>query len=140
MGPELSEGGSNDEWPPLCQRLQGVTVPVMGKTMRRKARQATKAENRPRFWGRHAVAAALANPERHIHRIWVTREAAAHFDIPASIPVSFAEGADLGRLVPHDAPHQGIVAEIERLEDILLADLLDQAEDGRPFVIGAAFR
>ena len=32
--------------------------------MRRKARQATKAENRPRFWGRHAVAAALANPDR----------------------------------------------------------------------------
>ena len=35
-----------------------------GDAMRRKARQASKAENRPRFWGRHAVAAALANPER----------------------------------------------------------------------------
>ena len=37
-----------------------------GGLMRRKARQASKAENRPRFWGRHAVAAALANPERRI--------------------------------------------------------------------------
>jgi len=103
--------------------------------MRRKARQATKAENRPRFWGRHAVAAALENPDRHIHRIWITREAAAQYDIPASIPVTYADGADLGRLVPRDAPHQGIVAEVERLEDILLADLLDQAEDHKPLLV-----
>jgi 23S rRNA (guanosine2251-2'-O)-methyltransferase len=103
--------------------------------MRRKARQASKPENRPRFWGRHAVAAALANPERRIVRIWATREAAGALDIPASINVTFADVADLGRLVPHDAPHQGVVAEVERLEDILLAELLDQAEDGRPLLV-----
>ena len=96
--------------------------------MRRKARQATKAENRPRFWGRHAVAAALANPERRIARIWATREAAAQYDIPSAIPVTYADGADLGRLVPRDAPHQGIVAEVERLDDLLLADLLDTSD------------
>jgi 23S rRNA (guanosine2251-2'-O)-methyltransferase len=102
--------------------------------MRRKARQATKPENRPRFWGRHAVAAALANPDREVVRIWVTREAAGDYDIDRSIPVTFADSADLGRLVPRDAPHQGIVAEVERLDDIHLADLLDQAEDGRPLL------
>ena len=103
--------------------------------MRRKARQASKPENRPRFWGRHAVAAALANPDRQIHRIWITREAAAQYDIPSAIPVTYADGADLGRLVPRDAPHQGIVAEVERLDDLLLADLLDQAGDGRPLLV-----
>lgn len=103
--------------------------------MRRKARQATKPENRPRLWGRHAVAAALANPERRIVRIWSTRDAAAEFDISAEVPVTYADAADLGRLVPRDAPHQGIVAEVERLPDILLADLLDQAEDGRPLLV-----
>ena len=103
--------------------------------MRRKARQATKAENRPRFWGRHAVAAALANPDRDIVRIWATREAAAEFDIPGTVPVTYADAADLGRMVPRDAPHQGVVAEVERLDDILLADLLDRAEDGRPLVV-----
>jgi len=107
----------------------------MARAMRRKARQLTKAENRPRFWGRHAVAAALANPERRIVRIWATREAAAEHDIPSGIPLTFADGADLARHVPRDAPHQGIVAEVERLEDILLADLLDQAEDGRPLLV-----
>ena len=103
--------------------------------MRRKARQASKPENRPRFWGRHAVAAALANPDREVARIWVTREAAAEYDIDKSIPVTFADAADLGRLVPRDAPHQGIVAEVERLPDLILADLLDGAEEGRPLLL-----
>jgi len=103
--------------------------------MRRKARQATKAENRPRFWGRHAVAAALANPDRNIVRIWATREAAADYDIDPAVPVTYADVADLGRLVPRDAPHQGIVAEVERLDDLLLADLLDRAEDRRPLLV-----
>jgi 23S rRNA (guanosine2251-2'-O)-methyltransferase len=103
--------------------------------MRRKARQAAKPENRPRFWGRHAVAAALANPERNVKRIWATREAAAHFDFDPAIPLSFADVADLGRLVPHDAPHQGIVIEIEKLPDLWLGDLLDGAGEGRPLLV-----
>jgi 23S rRNA (guanosine2251-2'-O)-methyltransferase len=103
--------------------------------MRRKARQASKPENRPRFWGRHAVSAALANPDRQVLRLWVTHEAAAEYDMPAGVPVTYADAADLGRLVPRDAPHQGIVAEVERLDDILLADLLDRAEDGRPLIV-----
>ncbi|MGZ8347846.1 MAG: TrmH family RNA methyltransferase, partial [Allosphingosinicella sp.] len=103
--------------------------------MRRKARQAAKPENRPRFWGRHAVGAALANPERQVVRLWATREAAALLPISGTIPVTFADVADLGRLVPHDAPHQGVVAEVERLPELLLADLLDAAEDGRPILV-----
>ena len=107
----------------------------MQPAMRRKARQSVKAENRPRFWGRHAVAAALDNPERQVKRIWVTREAAAQFDFDPSIPITFADAADLGRLVPGDAPHQGIVIEADRLEEIWLGDLLDLAEDGRPLLV-----
>jgi len=103
--------------------------------MRRKARQATKPENRPRFWGRHAVAAALDNPQRRVVRLWLTREAADFLVPPADLPVTYADVADLARLVPGDAPHQGCVAEVERLEDMLLADLLDQAEDERPLLV-----
>ena len=103
--------------------------------MRRKARQASKPENRPRFWGRHAISAALANPERDVVRLWATRDAAASLDIDPAIPVTYADVADLGRLVPRDAPHQGLVAEVERLPDLVLAELLDQAEDGRPLLV-----
>jgi 23S rRNA (guanosine2251-2'-O)-methyltransferase len=103
--------------------------------MRRKARQTSKPENRPRFWGRHAVAAALINPDREIHRLWATREAVAALDVDPSIPITYADVADLGRLVPREAPHQGLVAEVGRLPDLLLADLLDGAEDGRPLIV-----
>jgi 23S rRNA (guanosine2251-2'-O)-methyltransferase len=103
--------------------------------MRRKARQAAKPENRPRFWGRHAVAAALANPERTIVRLWTTREAASAYDFDASIPISYADAADLGRLVPRDAPHQGIVAEVEKLPDLWLGDLVEGAPEGRPLLV-----
>jgi len=103
--------------------------------MRRKARQAAKPENRPRFWGRHAVSAALANPERAVVRLWATREAAAAFDVDPSIPVTYADAADLGRMVPRDAPHQGIVAEVEKLPDLWLADLVEGAPEGRPLLV-----
>jgi 23S rRNA (guanosine2251-2'-O)-methyltransferase len=107
----------------------------MDLRMRRKARTATKAENRPRFWGRHAVAAALANPEREVVRIWATREAAAEVELPKDVPFTFADVADLGRLVPKDAPHQGLVAEVERLDDLLLADVLQDAPERRPLLV-----
>ena len=103
--------------------------------MRRKARTASKAENRPRFWGRHAVVAALRNPERTIAKIWVTRDAAGSFDFPPDVPVTYADAADLGRLVPRDAPHQGIVADVERLPDIWLADILEGAPERRPLLV-----
>jgi len=103
--------------------------------MRRRDRQGGKAEQHPRFWGRHAVEAAIANPQRRILRVWATREAAAGLDLPAGTPVTFADGADLGRLVPRDAPHQGIVAEVEKLPDMWLDDLLHEAPEGRPLMV-----
>ncbi|WP_174274355.1 TrmH family RNA methyltransferase [Sphingomonas bacterium] len=105
--------------------------------MRRGHRPSVPSSNRPRFWGRHAVAAALANSERTVRRIWATREAAAAFGgFDPAIPMSFAEAPDLGRLVPSDAPHQGIVIEVDPLEEIWLGDLLMQgADDRRPLVV-----
>ncbi len=106
--------------------------------------------SRPRFWGKHAVAAALDNPDRRVLRAWATREAAAFMNFPADVPVTMADVADLGRLVPNDAPHQGVVAEVEPLEDLWLGDVLgdaperavllvlDQVTD--PHNVGAIFR
>ncbi|QJU56687.1 RNA methyltransferase [Sphingomonas sp. AP4-R1] len=105
--------------------------------MRRGHRPSQPVSGKPRFWGRHAVASALANPERTIRRIWVTREAAAAFGgFPDHIPTSFAEVTDLARLVPGDAPHQGIVIEVDPLDDIWLADLLERGESNqRPLIV-----
>lgn len=84
---------------------------------------------RPRFWGRHAVAAALDNPERRLLKAWATREAADFMQFPKDAAVVMAEAADLARLVPADAPHQGVVIEVEPLEDIWLSDLLADAPE-----------
>lgn len=96
---------------------------------RKKSHQAHGTPSRPRFWGRHAVAAALDNPERKVLRAWATREAAAFMNFPDDVAVTFADAADLGRLVPHDAPHQGVVIEVEPLEEIWLDDVLQQAPE-----------
>ena len=91
---------------------------------------------RVRFWGRHAVIAALANPERTVRKLWGTREAVGALELPPVLPVVFADVADLGRMVPIDAPHQGLVIEADPLEDIWLGDLLeDGANDHRPLVV-----
>jgi 23S rRNA (guanosine2251-2'-O)-methyltransferase len=85
--------------------------------------------NRPRFWGKHAVAAALDNPDRRVLKAWATREAADFMNFPSDVVVVMAEAPDLGRMVPHDAPHQGVVIEVEPLEDIWLADVLADAPE-----------
>ncbi len=82
------------------------------------------------------MTAALANPNRTVRKIWGTREALAALDLPPILPVTFADAADLGRLVPADAPHQGLVAEVDPLEDIWLGDLLHEVQDNqRPLVV-----
>jgi len=91
---------------------------------------------RVRFWGRHAVIAALANPEREVRKLWGTREAIGALDLPPVLPVIYADVADLGRMVPHDAPHQGLVIEADPLEDIWLGDLIERGADNRrPIVV-----
>jgi 23S rRNA (guanosine2251-2'-O)-methyltransferase len=97
---------------------------------RKKSHQAHHGTaNRPRFWGKHAVAAALDNADRKVLRAWATREAAEFMQFPKDMPVTLADVADLGRLVPHDAPHQGVVIEVEPLEDSWLGDMLTTAAD-----------
>ena len=94
---------------------------------RKKSHQGHGTPQRPRFWGKHAVTAALDNPGRKVLRAWATRDSAAFMNFPKDVAVTLADVADLGRLVPHDAPHQGVVIEVEPLEEIWLDDILQSA-------------
>jgi 23S rRNA (guanosine2251-2'-O)-methyltransferase len=96
---------------------------------RKKSHQCPGTANRPRLWGKHAVTAALDNPKRKVLRAWATREAAAFMQFPKDIAVTFAEAPDLGRMVPHDAPHQGIVIEVEPLDEVWLDALLTDVDE-----------
>jgi 23S rRNA (guanosine2251-2'-O)-methyltransferase len=115
---------------------------------RKRSHQKQHHAQNPRLWGRHAVAAALANPERKLVRAWATPETAEWF--PKGTPLTIADAADLGRLVPREAPHQGMVIEVEPLEEVWLDDvlanppqrssllILDQVTD--PHNVGAILR
>jgi 23S rRNA (guanosine2251-2'-O)-methyltransferase len=89
-----------------------------------------------RLWGRHAVEAALTNPERRHRKLWATREGIASLDgeLPADFPIEYAQGADLARLVARDAPHQGLVLECDPLEVLFLDDVLT-GDPQRPVVV-----
>lgn len=89
-----------------------------------------------RLWGRHPVEAALKNPERQHRKLWATPEGLASLDgeLPPGFPIEHAQAADLARLVPRDAPHQGLVLECAPLEDVFLDEVaLGQPE--RPIVV-----
>ncbi|MFZ1741798.1 MAG: 23S rRNA (guanosine(2251)-2'-O)-methyltransferase RlmB, partial [Pontixanthobacter sp.] len=45
-----------------------------------------------RLWGRHAVEAALKNPERQHNKLWATREAIDGLDgeLPENFPIEYA--------------------------------------------------
>ena len=103
---------------------------------RRGHRPSQANAQRPRFWGRHAVTAALANPARNVRKLWGTRDAVAALALPSVVPVVYADVADLGRMVPADAPHQGLVIEVDPLDDVWLGDLFEAgAGDRRPLLV-----
>ncbi|MDB5725922.1 MAG: methyltransferase [Novosphingobium sp.] len=89
-----------------------------------------------RLWGRHAVEAALKNPERKHRKLWATREAIALLDgeLPENFPIEYAQPADLARYVSKDAPHQGLVLECDGLEDVYLEDVL-HGDPARPLIV-----
>lgn len=96
---------------------------------RKKSHQSHGTANRPRLWGRHAVTAALDNVQRRVLKAWATRESAELMQFPSDVSVTLADVADLARLVPHDAPHQGVVIEVEPLEEVWLDGLLANSSD-----------
>jgi 23S rRNA (guanosine2251-2'-O)-methyltransferase len=89
-----------------------------------------------RLWGRHAVEAALKNPERKHRKLWATREAIALLDgeLPENFPIEYAQPADLARYVSKDTPHQGLVLECDGLEDVYLEDVL-HGDPARPLIV-----
>ena len=91
------------------------------------------------LWGRHAVAAAIANPSRRIETLHCTGNAEAELKyILETQPPSRREAMPepevmalplISQLVPDDAVHQGFVAVVGPLADFALEDLLAAAQD-----------
>lgn len=100
----------------------------------RHAREASQRQ-RLRLYGRHAVHAALDNPERKLRKLFATHDAAAEIVIPNGLQVELGDAADLARMVPGDAPHQGLVLECDPLENPWLGDILEAAGKHQPLLV-----
>jgi len=84
------------------------------------------------IYGRHPVAAALANPARRFHRLLLTREAAAGLgdSLPGGARRPEIVGAqEITALLPDGAVHQGIAALAEPLPAVALGDVLGRLAD-----------
>jgi 23S rRNA (guanosine2251-2'-O)-methyltransferase len=74
------------------------------------------------LWGTHAVKAALANPERRIFEILVTRNAVR--EIEDDKRIRMVEPHEIEDALPRGAVHQGLAARAAPLEPVPLAKLL----------------
>lgn len=98
-----------------------------------------------RLFGLHPVRAALANPARRLHRLWLTdnaaRTLAPALDAlgPRRPPAETDARGGLDRLVPPGAVHQGVVLEAEPLSPRSLADLVP-ADPAAPALLVALDR
>lgn len=106
------------------------------------------------LYGIHALGAALANPERCIHRLWLTENAERRLaDIlrGRDFAIERVSPKELDRRLGADTVHQGAAAEVDPLPDRLLDPasfasteptgpllLLDQITD--PHNVGAILR
>ena len=87
--------------------------------------------------GKHAVLEALKNPHRKIERVFLTEDAKKNlnrdnqsFNLFKSISVFYKSRKELDNLCGKDeTAHQGLIAEVEHLEDINLKDFVKSKEN-----------
>ena len=113
---------------PFAWRPAGLADVHMARKKIKRGRagreaSARAAGGRIRLYGRHAVEAALDNPRRTCVKLFATPEIAQKYHLPDDLPVEQGDGAALARMVPGDAPHQGLVLEVEPLPHVHLDEL-----------------
>ena len=87
--------------------------------------------------GKHAVAEALKNPKRKVLKIFLTEESKKNLNkdnpndnLLKNIKLLYKTKKELDRLCPKEQiSHQGLIAEIEHLENISIKDYLLLKED-----------
>ncbi len=94
------------------------------------------AASGPWLYGRHAVAAALANPARRVGRLVALPDTAAELKALAAAAAARLAGAvetverrEFEELLPRDAVHQGFAIAAEPLAEPNLADVLADMPD-----------
>lgn len=100
-------------------------------------REKPSEDDRPTLYGVHAVAAALANPQRRIRRMLATENAENRLNeaiAARGLAVERVRPKDLDRLLGADTVHQGVAIEADPLPEPELAELIAKAAHG-PLVV-----
>ena len=87
-----------------------------------------------RIYGAHAVEAAIANPRRKIRAIHATANAAQRVEhlLCSKLPeIRIVAPRDLDRMLGDDTVHQGILIEVEPLDE----PAIDELEDGKLLLV-----
>lgn len=93
-------------------------------------RNRAKGQENAEVWlfGTHAARAALANPNRQISRLLATKNASEGLQVNANQHIELCESANLSRILPPGAVHQGIAVLAAPLPDLPLDTLAPAAE------------
>ena len=84
----------------------------------------------PWLWGRHAVLAALANPDRKLLRLVATEDSAEELRALGSTAELHVLGKDeLQRLLPAGAVHQGMALVAKPLKPLDIEDVIERLGD-----------
>jgi 23S rRNA (guanosine2251-2'-O)-methyltransferase len=87
------------------------------------------------IYGHHAVAAALANPDRRIERLLLTRDAGetlARAGIGLRVAAEIRSAQEISTVLPEGAAHQGFALRAAPLPERALADVLAALPEGAP--------
>ena len=110
----------------------------MSKRKPKKQRKNSKSNNLGapvRLYGIHAVYAALQNPQRQVVKLWATANGAktiSDLNTAHNLITDQLSPQELARLVPPDAVHQGLVADVTPLPETTLEAIIAR---GRPIVV-----
>ena len=96
---------------------------------------APASSGRPLLYGKHAVLAALANPDRKIHRLILTPETQSNLQSEIQnalesgsyehIETTTMDKRTLADRLPAGAVHQGLALEVEALRGLHIEDIID---------------
>lgn len=108
--------------------------------MAKKSGHANKPPASLWLYGRHAVAAAIANPDRKVHRVMATKNALDWLNARAINPHAIAKLEDvkpdaIDGALPKGSVHQGLAAEVADLPSAGLKEACAEPEDGARVVI-----
>lgn len=87
-------------------------------------------KNQVVIYGRHAVKAALENPNRKIVKVMCLRENTGELKGKiAENKIFITDKKELEKLLPQDAVHQGFVAIADMLNNISIEEICDEAQE-----------